>query len=73
MLDNAVAGLASVPVAPAQGRCRETDAKEVRACCHVSTIKTPEIPLRRLHGAVQVSVACLLDINMSITVLVYLH
>ena len=40
-----VSGVAPVPAATTQEGCRETDAKEVRARHHVSTVKETALPL----------------------------
>ena len=48
-------GASSVPTASVEARCREADAKEIRACSHVSAVKAPAVSLRRLHVTDQVS------------------
>ena len=49
-----VTGVASVPATSVEAGRRETDAQEVWARHHVSSVKAPTISLRRLHVTDQV-------------------
>jgi hypothetical protein len=52
---NLISGSSSIPTEKVKGWCGKTDAKEIRACCHVSPVKTATVPVWGFHVTNQVS------------------